>query len=212
MNFKLYLNDMKYKLYLLIFGHAHQVNALALQKLKMAAFSQCTEEITLTAWEEAKQTSPTFFFWDLILHLETLVLLVVRAHRERNFHLHIQVLEELVPLFFALDHVNYARWTPIHIRDMKSLPESINKKFHGEGAWVLSKTGNSYSAIPFDQAHEQENKVVECRWHCWFDRKSYCLQVRAELGLYYLCLKTCTLSTICFDLERKCVCVENVLV
>ena len=161
MNFELYLNDMKYKLYLLIFRHAHQVTALALQKLKMEAFSQCTEEMTLTAWEAAKKPSPTFFFWDLILRLETFVLLAVRAHRQRNFHLCVQVLEELVPLFFVLDHVNYARWTPIHIRDMKSLPESIDKKFREEGAWVLSKTGNSYSAIPFDQAHEQENKVVK---------------------------------------------------
>ena len=26
---------------------------------------------------------------------------------------------------------------------------------------MLSKTGNRFSAIPFDQAHEQENKVVK---------------------------------------------------
>ena len=67
------------------------------------------------------------------------------------------------PLFFALDHVNYARWTPIHIRDMKSLPNSIAHEFQSEGHWVLSKTGNWFSAIhvPFDQAHEQENKVVK---------------------------------------------------
>lgn len=72
-----------------------------------------------------------------------------------------ETLEELVPLFFSLDHVNYARWTPIHIRDMKSLPDSIIQKFQQEGSWVLSKTANAFSAIPFDQAHEQENKTVK---------------------------------------------------
>ena len=54
-------------------------------------------------------------------------------------------MEELIPLFFALDHVNYARWAPIHIRDMKSLPDSIAREFQREG----------------HQAHEQENKVVK---------------------------------------------------
>lgn len=88
-------------------------------------------------------------------------LLLVRAHRQRNFTLYVEALEELIPLFFALDHVNYARWAPIHLRDMKSLPESISKVFQEEGRWVLSKTGNRFSAIPFDQAHEQENKVVK---------------------------------------------------
>lgn len=89
------------------------------------------------------------------------MLLVIRAHRQRNFSLYVEALEELMPLFFALDHVNYARWASIHIRDLKSLPDSIAKKFQNEGHWVLSKTGNKFSAIPFDQAHEQENKVVK---------------------------------------------------
>lgn len=46
---------------------------------------------------------------------DTFVLLVERAQRQHNFNLYVEALEDLVPLFFALDHVNYARWTPIHI-------------------------------------------------------------------------------------------------
>jgi hypothetical protein len=75
--------------------------------------------------------------------------------------LYVEALEELIPSFFALDHVNYARWAPIHLQDMKSLPESISKLFQVEGRWVLSKTGNRFSAMPFHQAHEQENRVVK---------------------------------------------------
>ena len=67
---------------------------------------------------------------------ETLVLIFVRAHREGDFCLFVDVLEQLVPLFFALDHTNNAYW-------------------------VLSKTGNKFSAMPLDQAHEQENKMVK---------------------------------------------------
>lgn len=105
--------------------------------------------------------SPTFFSWDLVMKYESLILIFVQAHRERDFSLFVEVLEQLVPLFFALDHMNYARWVPIHIRDMKSLRESIRREFQDHGHWVLSKTGNRCSSIPLDQVHEQENKIVK---------------------------------------------------
>lgn len=95
------------------------------------------------------------------MYYESLVLMFVRAHREKKFALYVEVLELLVHLFFALDHVNYARWVPIHLRDMKSLPNSISKEFEREGHWVLSKTKNRFSAIPIDQGHEQANKDVK---------------------------------------------------
>ena len=51
----------------------------------------------------------------------------------------------------------YARWIPVHIRDMQSLPVSDEfKKF-----WVLQKTHNLFSCMPLDQAHEQNNKLVK---------------------------------------------------
>ena len=50
---------------------------------------------------------------------------------------------------------------PAHIRDMKSLPATVRDEFEKDGHWVLSKTMNTFSAIPFDQAHEQENKIVK---------------------------------------------------
>ena len=60
-----------------------------------------------------------------------------------------------------LDHVNYSRWMHVHIRDMKSLPDPIKDEFENHSHWVLSKTMNTFSAIPFDQAHEQENNIVK---------------------------------------------------
>jgi hypothetical protein len=49
---------------------------------------------------------------------------------------------------------NYARWMPVHIRDMKHLPDPIRDGFDNQGHWVLSKTNNAFSAIPIDEAHE----------------------------------------------------------
>ena len=63
-------------------------------------------------------------------------------------------------MFFALDHVNYDRWLSVHIRDMISLPKSIRDEFETHNHWVISKSTHRFSAIPMDQANEQENKVV----------------------------------------------------
>jgi len=37
-------------------------------------------------------------------------------------------MEKLAPLLFAMDHINYVRWMPVHIRDMKNLPENAFEK------------------------------------------------------------------------------------
>ena len=63
-------------------------------------------------------------------------------------------------LFFALDHTNYSRWIPIHIRDMKSLPSSTVKE-ELKQLWVLQKTRCKFSCIPIDQGYEQNNKLVK---------------------------------------------------
>ena len=63
------------------------------------------------------------------MRYETLILIFVWAHRENNFALYVEVLENLTPLFFALDNVNYVRCLPVHIRDMKCLPSPIKDEF-----------------------------------------------------------------------------------
>jgi hypothetical protein len=144
--------------------NAHQITVLALFRLQHEAFQTAHGEQTdmFQEWKETMlKNSPTFFFWELILRLECQILMLVRAHREKNFDLYISMLENLTPLFFALDHVNYARWMPIHIRDMCSLPPSVLQHFRNDGHWVVSKTPRRFSSIPIDQAHEQENKVVK---------------------------------------------------
>ena len=50
---------------------------------------------------------------------------------------------------------------PGHIYDMESLPPSIHHEFHELGYWVVHKTMNNFSAMPIDQAYEQNNAVVK---------------------------------------------------
>ena len=89
-----------------------------------------------------------------------MVLIFVRAHRSRNFDLYIEALEDLTPwFFFALDHINYARWLPIHILDMQSISGRILEDF--KRCWVPQKTQNIFSSMPLDQAHEQNNELLK---------------------------------------------------
>jgi len=75
-------------------------------------------------------------------------LIFIRSYHEEKFHLYVESLKTLVPWFFALDHHNYARWLPIHIRDMESLPAPILKEFEEHGHWVVNKTTNRFSTMP----------------------------------------------------------------
>ena len=147
--------------------HAHQVSALALAKLQHNAFLYMMpegphDEKTKEAWrQDMIRKSPTFQYWDTILNMELLGLIFVRAHREQDFPLYVETLKALVPWFFALDHQNYARWIPVHIRDMESLPSSIHREYQEHGHWVVNKTTNRFSSMPIDQAHEQNNDLVK---------------------------------------------------
>ena len=141
------------------------MTALALAKLQDDAFLHTEgtrdDEAKETWRQEMVQKSPTFQYWDTILNMELLGLIFVRSHREGNFPLYVESLKSFVPWFFAFDHHNYAWWIPIHIRDMESLPAPILREFEEHGHWVIHKTTNRFSAIPIDQAHEQNNAIVK---------------------------------------------------
>ena len=69
-------------------------------------------------------------------------------------------LKKLVPLFFAMDHQNYARWVPIFIRDLENLPPDVQAQFE-TGNWTIRISNHRFSSMPIDQAHEQLNKRVK---------------------------------------------------
>ena len=77
--------------------------------------------------------------------------------------MYLDALTELVPRFHALDHTNYARWIPVHLRDMAELPRKhpdIAGKIM-EGSFTVQKTKKVFSMISIDQAHEQTNAHIE---------------------------------------------------
>ena len=66
-------------------------------------------------------------------------------------------------MVFASDHTNYARWVPVHLKDMANLsdrhPEIANE--FNAGHFTAQKTSHLFSAIALDQAHEQVNACIK---------------------------------------------------
>ena len=53
----------------------------------------------------------------------------MRAIREGDFKLYVDALTKIVPWFFSLDHTNFTRWIPAHLRDMVTLKDVHPKVF-----------------------------------------------------------------------------------
>jgi len=74
----------------------------------------------------------------------------VRSLRQSSFTMYLDALTQLAPWFPALDHINYARWIPVHLRDLAELttkhPE-VAKNFNA-GNFTVQKTKRLFSAIP----------------------------------------------------------------
>ena len=99
----------------------------------------------------------------MVLSMELVILLLIRSFREANFFLYCQSLAELIPYFFANNNVHYARWLPIHYRDMVTLGQKhpqLAQEFQS-GNFVVHKSSRQFSAMAIDQAHEQANAVIK---------------------------------------------------
>ncbi|KAK3734698.1 hypothetical protein QZH41_002108 [Actinostola sp. cb2023] len=151
---------------------AHQVTAAALYNLQQQAYdaykasaqNSTMSSLVFEAWcQQMASEQPQFHFWSQVLEFQSLILEIVRAIREGNFINYVQALENLMPWMFALDHVNYARWLSVHIRDMtmlRTVHPDVYQKFCS-GAFVVHKSTHAFSAIALDHAHEQENANIK---------------------------------------------------
>ena len=132
--------------------HAHQVTASSLYILLHKAYSEYSQEgeeipKSLEAWcDERAKACPQFYFWFTIMELQLLVMIYLRSLREADFKLYLESLAQIVPWFFSLDHTNYARWIPVHLRDMVTLHPAVHQGFLN-GNFTVNKTGRTFSNI-----------------------------------------------------------------
>lgn len=147
--------------------YAHEVSLVAMNILLRKAYDSDefkSENEEFGVWVERKRNSiPQFQYWITAMELEALLLLLVKSIREANFKDFIAVLDQICPWYFLLDHVNYARWLPIFIRDLKMLRRKhpdIYAQFIA-GFFTARKTSRKFSCMAQDQFHEQNNKILK---------------------------------------------------
>ena len=151
--------------------YAHQVTACCLFILMHKAYQEFCQSLSdndirlsFEEWRSNKAAaSPHFKFWAITLDVELCILNFVQSLRQGNFKLDVNRLIKIAPWFFALDHHNYARWLPVHIRDMVALQNACPAVAHEfeNGHFVVKKSVRAFSKIPLDHAHEQNNKSVK---------------------------------------------------
>jgi hypothetical protein len=128
------------------------------------AYLASGESIPIEEWAEMKcSSSPTFLFWLQVLNLEELLLAFVRSLRQGDYQLFKECLKQMIPWFYLFDHIHYARWLSVHIKDLQELPEKCPEVDHqfNLGNFVVRKTRNPFSALAIDQAHEQHNAEIK---------------------------------------------------
>ena len=138
--------------------------AAVLSKKKKVAFdSRDTDAHSFREWLKTQLPSPMFNYWYNVSESIKNVLLLVRSFREANIDLFIVALELIIPLFFVLGHIHYARWLSVFLEDLKLLHSkmpALYKEFK-DGHFVVSTRGNTFSKIAMDQAQEHNNKKIK---------------------------------------------------
>ena len=149
--------------------YIHQVSLVAYSIMRKDAYAKHPQApngppITFENWcNEQASKSPNFKYWSTLLDMELIYCRFLRAIREGRFLLYREVLNEMCPWFFAFDHINYARWVPVHIRDLMQLEDTHPDVFHEfvEGNFGVQRSQHKFSLIGKDQSHEQSNKTLQ---------------------------------------------------
>lgn len=91
------------------------------------------------------------------------LLLFIRASREGQWKLHLASLHYFTGLFFVHDQLNYARLTPVYLKEMIALSVDDQRTwtFFEEGNFSVNKSNVPFCAIGVDHAMEQENKSMK---------------------------------------------------
>ncbi|EDO40140.1 predicted protein [Nematostella vectensis] len=149
---------------------AHQITASCLYIMLQKEYDSYAEGaspgdeiLSFEEWCNHQAANYLQFYYLLIaLRPQLISLMFVRSLRQGNFSLYWEALSLMISRLFALNHTNYARWIPIHLRDMRLLPQlapAVAEEFE-RGSFTVRKFSRIFSAIAIDHAHEQNNAMT----------------------------------------------------
>ncbi|KAG1676656.1 hypothetical protein GQR58_014151 [Nymphon striatum] len=114
---------------------------------------------TIEAFRKAgREQSTTFCYWDTFLEMGDILLRLTRADREVNLSMHLDAVMKAIPFFFLAGRVNYVRYTPVYVAEMKELETKDPNMFNHmkSGGFVVKRAEDKmFNCVPTDQALEQ---------------------------------------------------------
>ena len=106
---------------------------------------------------EGRKGSNMFALWDEYLEMVSLMRSFIRAERTGDWTLHLNATAGMMPYFFAMDRMNYARWLPVYLSDMSSLSETHPEVYEEfmNGNHAVSRSKQAFAQVWTDMALEQ---------------------------------------------------------
>ena len=102
--------------------YAHQVSLVALSKLAFEAFENQSQHTDFEMWkQEMIESNANFCYWFHVIDMEMLLFAFIRSLRDADFPAFLNALRLITKWIFILNHVHYARWLPVFIKDLEDL-------------------------------------------------------------------------------------------
>ena len=79
---------------------------------------------------DIRSRSKTSHLWiDCVIKAVFIMMMYICAEKEADWCLYLTAAKEMLPYFFAAGHVNYARYSPYHLRTMEAMPKLCQSQF-----------------------------------------------------------------------------------
>ena len=125
-----------------------------LEKEDFSTFQNAIEHFK----EAGCKQSETFALWSHFLDAGGILMRLLRAEREGNFHLHLSAMCETIPWLWAAGRNTYAKYIPTYVSDMKALQKEHPETYEHmcNGGFVARRSLNkNFNCVATDQALEQ---------------------------------------------------------
>lgn len=79
-----------------------------------------------------------------------LLLRFVRAERSGDWMLHLAATADMLPHFWSMDRVNYSRWLPVYLADMRKLEENAPEVYQEcmQGNHPVKRSSQPFAQVP----------------------------------------------------------------
>ena len=104
------------------------------------------EKFSKTCHENSEMSQ----YWDTIVRMMKKLKMLISADRDGDWNLHMQPVQDLLPIFVACDSINYLRYGSWYLEKVHKLSQE-----HPEGSFVVRTTRKHSVAVSPDMKLEQ---------------------------------------------------------